>query len=150
MRIISEYTGSQHNVRSGSVTWSDGGISVDFFSDKSSRYNSPVKHRLVPWNMLPPKSREFLDVYREKRPRNALHFFCKKDGRPLSRKNIVDMLDVCLIQTSHRFLRIVPHSFRVGGSSHRHLFLKMPISEVMFEGNELLWSVRITLAGLLG
>ena len=56
---ISEYSitkgehGNKHNLLDDAFLFSDGGLSVSFHSDKASRNYPTVKHRYMPWSILP-------------------------------------------------------------------------------------------------
>ena len=48
-------------------------------------------------------------------------FFCTFDGQQLRRNDVLDMLDICLMHSSYRFLHVTPHSFRQGRLSQETL-----------------------------
>ena len=134
---VSEYSMGRtlkcHNVRAGAVEVTKDGLAVEFLSDKSSKYSPCVKHRQVPWNWLPKGAKQVFQKYEEIHPKKVLYHFVRIDGRPLTRKNITDWLNMCVLMTDWRRLRIVPHSMRVGRSSSRHLAGESILS-VHFDG----------------
>ena len=44
-------------------------------------------------------------------------FFCAQPGHPLTRNDVLNLLDVCLLQTDWQNLNILPHSFHQGKAS---------------------------------
>ena len=54
-------------------------------------------------------------------PPAAKYFFIQIDGCPLRHWNVVNMLNVCMLQTIHRHLMILPHGLRSGGASQKCL-----------------------------
>ena len=56
--------------------------------------------------------RKLVKDYTASRPQGAHNFFCKEDGQPLDRNDVLNLLDICLLQTSYKKLKLTPHSFR--------------------------------------
>ena len=73
-----------------------------------------------------------MQEYDELRPKGASTFFCREDGRPLRRCDVVDIIDVCLIMTDWCKINITPHCFRVGKASYDTLMGKS--RDIRFEG----------------
>ena len=105
-----------HNLRASSIRVSDFGVSAKFLSDKTAKYGNCIKHRSISWKKLPEGSRELINAYRIARP-DADKFFCLVDGRPLTRTNVENLLDVCLLQTDWKLLKLTSHCFRQGRAS---------------------------------
>ena len=72
------------------------------------------------WSFLPTGARRILEDYKEIRPQ-AFHFFVRMDGHQVTCNKFINMLDVCLMHTTYRFLAVVPHRFRAGGASTARL-----------------------------
>ena len=100
-----------HNIRTHCVRVSHIGLSIAFESDKTSNYSKTVKHRTTKWSKLPHFTRSVLEKFMELRPKGAENFFCKRDGRPLTRPDVLNFLRLCLLGTEWRNLKIEPHSF---------------------------------------
>ena len=105
-----------HNLRASSIRLSNFGVSASFLSDKTAKYGKCIKHRSISWLKLPEGSREIIEAYKTVRP-DAEKFFCLIDGQPLGRTNVENFLDVCLLQTDWKFLKITSHCFRQGRAS---------------------------------
>ena len=123
---ISEYSFTRahlpdHNVRHGAVLPGKKGLSVEFYSDKVTKLHAAVKHRFIRWSFLPRGAKAMLNCYIALRPKAAKYFFVQMDGWLLKQRNIIDMLDACILQTKYRFLRILPHGLRSGGASQKRL-----------------------------
>ena len=123
---ISEYSFTRahlpnHNVRRGAVLPGKKGLSVEFYLDKVTKLHAAVKHRFISWSFLPGGAKAMLNRYIVLRPKAAKYFFVQMDGRPLRQKNVIDMLDACVLQTKFRFLQILPHGLRSGGASQKRL-----------------------------
>ena len=73
-----------------------------------------VKHSFGRWSLLPANIKELIKNYKKICPAGAKYFFVQKDGRPLRRNHVVDMLDICNLQMSARNLRILPHGLHSG------------------------------------
>ena len=118
---VGEYTQTQaktsHNIRHDAISLERAGIEVEFYSDKTAGLDGVVKHRFIPWSLLPKGAKVILHEYDSIRPVEAPTYFCQIDGRPLTRKRFVDWLETCLLQTEYRRLHVVPHSLRLGGTS---------------------------------
>ena len=130
---ISEYSYTRahlpdHNVRRGAILPGKKGLSVEFYSDKVTKLNAAVKHRFVRWSFLPPGAKEIINRYIKIRPPEAKYFFIQMDGRPLRQRNVTDMLDITVLQTKHRFLRILPHGLRSGGGGKQEKTNWIPYS----------------------
>ena len=110
-----------HNIRSHCIRTSKIGLSITFESDKTSKYGNLIKHRTISWDKLPFNAKDVLEKYQRIRPRPAKYFFCKTDGQPLSRNDVLNWLDICLLQTEWWHLNITPHSFRQGRASEESL-----------------------------
>ena len=102
-----------HNITGNSVFTSNIGISACFDSDKTSKFDSAIRHRTVKWYKLPDFTRPVVEMYISLRPK-ANHFFCMRDGQELSRGNVLNILDACLLLTDYAHLKVTPHSFRQG------------------------------------
>ena len=109
-----------HNIRAKAIRTSNVGLSVAFHSDKTSRFARAIKHRTVRWGRLPHDSRKIVEQYIKHRP-DGNHFFCKNDGRQLTRTDFLNLLDVSLIGSGWVNLKIGPHSFRQGRVSQESL-----------------------------
>ena len=122
-----------HNVRSHCVRMSEIGLSIAFESDKTSKYGNLIKHHTISWDKLPNNAREVLETYKKLRPQNTKYFFCKIDRQPLTRNDVINWLDICLLQTEWRKLNITPHSFRQGRASEESL-KGSDITDIRHEG----------------
>ena len=122
-----------HNVRSHCVCTSEIGLSITFESDKTSKYGNLIKHRMISWDKLPNNAKDVLETYKKLWPQNAKYFFCKIDGQPLTRNDVINWLDICLLQTEWRKLNITPHSFRQGRASEESL-KGSDITDIRHEG----------------
>ena len=109
-----------HNIRAKAIRTSDVGLSIAFHSDKTSCFSCAIKHRTVRWACLPLNSREIVEKYIQQHP-DGDNFFCKNDGRQLSRNDFLNLLDLCLAGTGWVNLLITPHSFRQGRVSQESL-----------------------------
>ena len=106
---------TDHNVWANTINISKKGLSIEFFSDKVSKKTDSVKHHFMRWSLLPGSAKEIIKNYKKMRPTGAKYFFIQKDGRPLWCNHVVDMLDICNLQTTARNLRILPHGLHSGG-----------------------------------
>ena len=106
--------GSQksHNLRADMITTDADGLSACFESDKMSLYHKVQRHCMVPWYKLPEFCRSMVEAFSYAHPEGAQYFFCTFDGQQLCRNDILDILDVCLMHSSYRFLHVTLHSFR--------------------------------------
>ena len=124
MRICEfSHTGKKdpgHNIRAKAIRTSDVGLSIAFHSDKTSHFSWAIKHRTVRWAHLLPNSREIVEKYIQQHL-DGDKFFCKNNGRQLSRNDFLNLLDVCLVGTGWVNLSITPHSFRQGRVSQESL-----------------------------
>ena len=120
---VSEYSGSKtsgrnvntsHNIRKNSVRTSRVGLTITFESDKTTKFGKSIKHRTVIWSKIPVNAKDIVDYYTSLRPKDAAHFFCAKDGAPLKRSDVLNILHTCLLGTDWRYLNITPHSFCQG------------------------------------
>ena len=109
-----------YNLKSACIRIADTGFSAAFESDKTSTRGDPVKHHTVLWEHLLAGAKTIIEDYAAIRP-DSTWFFCKNDSRALTRNDVLNLLDWCLLQTEWRFLRITPHSFRQGRPSQEPL-----------------------------
>ena len=122
---ISEYTKVRsgvrdHNIAALSLNITDEGLGISFMSDKTSQASTYPQHRLVRWSFLPTRARLIMEDYKEIRPQ-VFHFFMKMDGQQVTRNDFINILDLCLLHMTYRFLSVVPHSFHTGGASTARL-----------------------------
>ena len=120
---ISEYSRTyakavnKHNIREKGILLLDNRASVNFISDMVAKGKDPPKHRLVEWSFLPEYAKSFIEDYNEARPQGAENYFCRQSGEPLTRTDILNLLEPCLLNTTWCFLSVPPHSFRLGVAS---------------------------------
>ena len=127
---------AEHNVCSNVVTTSDIGLSAAFESDKTSKFSTAIRHRTVKWHKLPDYTRAVVDEYIAKRP-DSEFFFTRKDGQPLTHDTVLNLLDVCLLQTEWAHLKITPHCFRQGMCSEDALEEKVGPDRIKYNAR---WS----------
>ena len=102
---VSEYLcttakdGNKHNLRADAVISSPARLSFTFRSDKTPKVTDPMKHRFVSWKNLPSLARKAFNQYDKLWPKKAYNYFCKEDGKGLSRTSFLNLLDSCLVLT---------------------------------------------------
>ena len=120
----------EHNVHFSTIRPCKLGLTARFISNKMSTAGDPIKHRTVLWSKLPEFARLTVEVY------TFLHkgeyFFCNEDGQPLTRNNVLDLLEPCLLHTSFIHLNLMLHCFRQGHVS-QGLLEDMSISDLKHE-----------------
>ena len=125
MRVC-EYTSARsgrkdHNIYAQSVEVTDLGCGVTFLSDKVSKDDPTPKYRFIDWPFLPPFVKQAISLYSSLRPKGAKHFFVREDGRPLTRDDMVDALDLCVLHSPFWRMKYMSHAFRIGGASQARL-----------------------------
>ena len=100
-----------YNLKSSCIRIADSDFSAAFESDKTSMKGNPVKHCTILWEDLPPGAKAIIENYDNSHP-DSTWFFCKNDKWTLTRNEALNLLDLCLLQTNWRHLKITPHSFR--------------------------------------
>ena len=102
-----------HNIRENSVRTSDIGLSITFESNKIAKFMQAMKHRAEVWRKLLPLT-VLIEEYMATHPRGTHNFFCTENCQPLDRNDILNLLDICLLQTEWRKFWILLHSFCQG------------------------------------
>ena len=123
---VGEYTQARegrkdHNIYEQSVVVTDLGCGVTFLSDKVSADDPTPKYRFIDWPFLPSFAKEAIQRYSDLRPKGAKHFFVHEDGRPLTRDDVVNAIDICVLHSPYWRMRYVSHGFRIGGASQARL-----------------------------
>ena len=103
------------------ITTDADSLSACFESDKTSLHHKAQRHRTVPWYKLPEFCHSTVEAFMYARPEGAQYFFCTFDGQQLHQNDILDILDICLMHSSYRFLHVTPHSFCQGHLSQETL-----------------------------
>ena len=94
-----------------SIRTSDVGLSMIFESDKTSQR---MKNRTVRWKKLPNFTHRLEEEYMALCLKGVHNFFCKEDSQPLDRNDVLNLLDVCVLQTGWKKFTLTLHSFRQG------------------------------------
>ena len=115
--------GSQksYNLHAEVITADPDGLSACFELDKMSLYHKSPRHRTIPWHKLPDFCRSTVQAFIYARPPGMQFYFCTFDRQQLRRNDVLDILDVCLMHSSYRFLHVMPHSFHQGRMSQEML-----------------------------
>ena len=128
-----------YNLKSSAIRIAHTGLSAAFESDKTSTKGGPIKHRTVAWSNLPQGAQQIMEDYNSAHP-DGSWFFCKNDGRALTRNDILNLLEPCLLHSDWKFLRVTPHSFRQGRPSVEPME-GTPIDDLMHAGR---WTKKST------
>ena len=110
-----------HNLKGNAIKISDLGLSTAFESDKMAKFNDCIKRHMIVWSRLPPYTNKVIEDYKSVRPVESDYFFCHKEGRPLTRDDFRNLLDLCLIHMDWAFLNMTPHGLRQGRATHETL-----------------------------
>ena len=132
---VSEYTSKlmahiqagedDHNLSSNGVLVQDNGITLIFVSDKTSHHS---KERFITWDSVPiDKFKELLQEYNKTRMKNSPVYFCHENGTNLTPNDMSDWIDLSLLITDWKGLKITSHCYRIGGTFYKyHTGLDIP------------------------
>ena len=121
-----------HNLHAKAIRISARCLSCVFQSDKTSKFTRAIRHRQVPWSKLPLNSNEIVDAYIAARP-PAQTYLCKEDVQPLSRTDVLNMIDVYVLQTDWGNLHVMPHGFFRQGCYSKEGLAGIDISTIEHE-----------------
>ena len=91
--------GNQHNLHRNAIIVSHEGLSIKFLTDKTTKENDPIKHRLIRWPALPWGAEKVMSNYDRSCPAGAHNFFCRKDGLELDHNAVLNLLEPCLLMS---------------------------------------------------
>ena len=123
---VSEYTSkltadiqagdNDHNLHHNGVLVQKDGLTVIFASDKSSQ---KCKERFITWDGIPINNfKELLQEYDKIRIKTSPIYFCHKDSTNLTPNDMSNWIDLSIMQTDWKGLKITSHCYRIGGTSY--------------------------------
>ena len=105
-----------HNLRHNGVLVQEDGLTVIFVSDKSSR---KCKERFITWDGVPIDNfKELLQEYDKIRVKTLPVYFCHEDGTNLTPNDMSNWIDLSIMKTDWKGLKITSHCYRIGSTSY--------------------------------